>query len=130
MSAEQPTPRRAGWLLLLLVVGLVGIAKLVSGGRVQPVFCANNRQPGTNTVVMLSASWCGYCAQARQLFVTQHIDYCEYDIEKSPVGAARHRALEMRGVPVILIGDEVLVGFERAAVLESIAAHQLAPLPR
>ncbi len=130
MSPDKPTPRRAGWLLLLLAVGFLGITKFAAGGRVKPVFCDADWQPTTNTVVMLSASWCGYCAQARKLFVTQHIDYCEYDIEKSPAGAARHQALGVRGVPVILIKDDLLLGFERGAVLESIAAHRLVPLPR
>jgi mycoredoxin len=130
MITDNPTPRRAGWLLLLVVVGFAAVTKLNGGGRVKPVFCDTERQPTSNTVVMLSASWCGYCAQARKLFVTRHIDYCEYDIETSPTGAARHQALGVRGVPVILIKNDTLLGFERDTVLRSIAAHGLAPLPR
>ena len=55
--------------MLLLIVGFVGITKFAGGGHVQPVLCDKDKQVTANTVVMLSASWCGYCTQARKLFV-------------------------------------------------------------
>lgn len=122
-TTAPPTPRRAGWLLLLLLAGIIGITKLTSGGHTQPVFCADDKSPTADTVVMLSASWCGYCAQARKLFVKEGIDYCEYDIEQSAIGAARHRTLGARGVPVILVGNETLLGFDREAVLHALRAR-------
>ena len=113
--------------MLLLLVGFVGITKFAGGDHVEPVLCDKDKQVTANTVVMLSASWCGYCAQARKLFVARDIDYCEYDIEKSPIGAARHQALGVRGVPVILVGDNTLLGFDREAVLQAVRNNQLVP---
>jgi glutaredoxin len=124
------TPRRAAWVLLALGAAFVAITKFMSAPHAVPVFCDKDRVPTANTVVMLSASWCGYCARARDLFVEKRIDYCEYDIEQSATGAARHRASGARGVPVILVGSDTLLGYERDAVLERIEAQGLTPLPR
>ncbi len=74
---------------------------------------------------MLSASWCGYCAQARRLFVTHAIEYCEFDIETSRQGAARYRAIGNRGVPVILVGRRILQGYAEAPILAAIRAEGL-----
>jgi len=122
------TPRRAGWMLVLVLMAFIALFQWQRGGRAKPVFCEQNKQPSADTVVMLSASWCGYCARARQMFVDEHIDYCEYDIEKSAEGARRHQASGVRGVPVIFIKDDVVYGFEPAAVMKKLLAYHLVPL--
>lgn len=120
-----PAPRRAGWVMAALALGFSAVLYLNRSTRAAPVYCPETRVPADSTVVMLSASWCGYCAAARNLFVKEGIAYCEYDIEQSATGAARHRALGVRGVPVILIRGDMLLGFEPARVLASVRAHGL-----
>ena len=70
-------------------------------------------------VVMYSASWCGYCDQARAYFEDNDIPFEEYDVETSPKGRRDYAEMGGNGVPVILIGDRRMVGFsaERFAAL-------------
>jgi glutaredoxin len=68
-----------------------------------------------NKIVLYSASWCGYCKQARQYFEAHNIPYTEYDVEKSEKGKRDYKRMGARGVPVILIGDRRMNGFNVAA---------------
>ncbi len=122
------TPKRAGWVIILLLLVFVALNNWRNGSRAKPVYCEQDKRPTADTVIMLSAVWCGYCARARQLFVDKKIDYCEYDVEKSAEGARRHQASGGRGVPVILIKRDVVFGFERSAVMEKLLANGLVPL--
>jgi glutaredoxin len=62
-------------------------------------------------VKMYATDWCGYCRQARQYFAQHGIRYTEVDIEKSAAGRAEYDRLGVRGVPVILVGAQRMVGF-------------------
>ncbi|MEL7448800.1 MAG: glutaredoxin family protein [Pseudomonadota bacterium] len=66
-------------------------------------------------VVLYSASWCGYCRQAREYFVNNGIAFREYDVERSSKGRRDFRRLRAAGVPVILVGGQRLNGFHQAA---------------
>ena len=66
------------------------------------------------SVVMYSTSWCGFCKQAKSHFRSNNIPFKEYDIEKSPGAAKKFKQLNGRGVPVILIGDQRMNGFDAA----------------
>ncbi len=72
-------------------------------------------------VSIYTTTTCTYCKQAKELFKEKNIKYNEYD-----VGADADKRKEMiektgqLGVPVITIDDEVMVGFDRAAVLEAL----------
>lgn len=63
------------------------------------------------SIVMYSASWCGYCRKAREYFRKNNIQFVEYDVEKSSKGKADYQKLKATGVPVILIGDKRMNGF-------------------
>lgn len=122
-----PAPRLAAWLAVALVAGFGGFSWLTRGAQVPPVFCPEATSPATDTVIMLSASWCGYCRRAREFFVREGIAYCEYDIETSATGARRHAALGARGVPVILVRGQTLFGFSPAPVLSALGDADLLP---
>ena len=68
-------------------------------------------------VVMFATSWCGYCKKAREYFAQNSIPYKEYDIEKSTVGKRKYDKLGATGVPVILVGDKRMNGFNEAGFL-------------
>jgi glutaredoxin len=68
-----------------------------------------------NTVVMYSTSWCGYCRKAARHFRKNNIPFSERDIEKSAAAASEFKQLNGRGVPVILIGNQRMNGFEAQA---------------
>ena len=65
----------------------------------------------SGNVIMYSTSWCGYCKKAAAHFRKNNIPFTEYDIEKSKQAALEYRKLKGRGVPVILIGERRMNGF-------------------
>ena len=67
-----------------------------------------------NEVVMLSASWCGYCKKAETYFKKNKVRYTSYDIEKSSKGKRLYKQLGARGVPVILVGTKRMNGFSES----------------
>lgn len=70
-------------------------------------------------VIIFSTPTCGYCKMAKEFFAENNIEYTEYnvaeDIEK------RQEMIEesgQMGVPVIMIDDKILVGFNEAKLKE------------
>lgn len=76
-------------------------------GWLTPTITPNDKQ-----VTMYSTSWCGYCRKARTLFTQQNIPFKELDIEKDPQAMAAYTALGGHGVPLILIDNEQMTGFD------------------
>jgi glutaredoxin len=66
----------------------------------------------SKSVVMYSTSWCGYCKKAAQHFHKNNIPFTEYDIEKDKKAAQEYKDLKGRGVPIILIGNQRMNGFD------------------
>lgn len=65
-------------------------------------------------VKMLATSWCGYCRQARAYLNGKGILFEELDVEKSAQGKHEYRALKGRGVPIILVGNQRMNGYDQA----------------
>lgn len=68
----------------------------------------------SNTVIMYSTSWCGYCKKAKQYFTENNIKYIEYDIEESLSAKMSYDKLGGRGVPVILYQGQRMNGFSES----------------
>lgn len=68
--------------------------------------------PSDKQVTMYSTSWCGYCRKARELFTRQNIAFRELDIEKNADAKKAYDALNGRGVPLILIDEQQMTGFD------------------
>jgi glutaredoxin len=64
-------------------------------------------------VKMLATAWCGYCARARAYLNSRGISFQELDVEKSAQGKQEYRALKGRGVPIILVGDQRMNGYDQ-----------------
>lgn len=68
-------------------------------------------------VVLYMTRWCRYCAKARDLLKSLKVEFKEKDIEDNPramqelVEFARGKGIELRGVPVVRIGDELVLGY-------------------
>ncbi len=82
---------------------------------------------GSDEVVLFSTSWCGYCRKAREYLVSNGIPHEELDIEKSIEGKQEFAALGGRGVPLILVGNEQIRGWNPAALNTALARVGLAP---
>jgi glutaredoxin-like YruB-family protein len=73
----------------------------------------------TKKVIIYSTPTCVYCKAAKDFFDKNKVQFTEYN-----VASDIERRKEMvdktgqMGVPVILIGDEAIVGFNQDAIIE------------
>ena len=69
------------------------------------------------TVTIYSTPTCHFCHMAKDYFNQKNVQYTDYDVatdmEKRKEMVAKSGQM---GVPVILIGDEVIVGFNRPEI--------------
>lgn len=72
---------------------------------------------GDDQVVMVMAQWCGYCRKLRQDFDDAQVAYRMLDID-TPEGERAMRALGARGVPVTVVGQHVVRGYDTRALNE------------
>jgi glutaredoxin-like YruB-family protein len=75
-----------------------------------------------NTVTIYSTPVCHFCHAAKDFFKENNVEYTEHD-----VAADLEKRTEMidmtgqMGVPVIRIGDDVIIGFDEPKIKELLA---------
>lgn len=82
-------------------------------------------QPGYQppAVTLLATKWCGYCQKMRSFFAEKSIPYEEYDVEETAAGRDLMRRVQGPGVPVVLVGEKVIYGYNPDGVMAAIAAR-------
>jgi len=73
-------------------------------------------------VILYTTRSCGYCAALRQTLDINGIPYTDRDVERSVVGAVGFLFLGGRGVPVSVIGPEIVYGYNKNVIAERLAA--------
>jgi len=79
-----------------------------------------------NQVTVYSAVWCAFCHAAKDYFDKLGVKYTDKDVEKDP--AAGLEAVDksgQRGIPVIDIGGDISIGFDRRKSDASLKANHL-----
>lgn len=73
-----------------------------------------------SNVVVYSSSTCPYCTSVKDFLAENNIEYTERNI--STDGEARQELMEKghMGVPVTVIGDQEIVGFDQARLKEAL----------
>ncbi len=79
-------------------------------------------------VIIYSTSWCGFCRSEKQYLDGKKVAYIDKDVEKD--AAAQKELLEkvggnFQGVPVTDIGGDIILGFDRPKIDESLKKHDL-----
>jgi mycoredoxin len=77
-------------------------------------------QADSKEIILYTTTWCSYCESLRLLLKAYGIPYKERDVEKSLAGAAGWWALRARGVPVSVIGGEVVYGYDLPKIDEAL----------
>lgn len=67
-------------------------------------------------VTLLSAPWCGVCRQAKAYMNSRKIAFEEWDIDRSEYARSKMQELGAKGVPVILMGKQKMIGFSPAGL--------------
>jgi glutaredoxin len=112
-------------LMGVIVAGITLVILFSSNPK--PVYCAQAFAQREQAVVMFGTSWCRYCGKARQYFDENKIAYCEYDIEASDESEASYRALGGDGVPLILVGETRIIGFNESSLHYALRQRHLMP---
>lgn len=76
-------------------------------------------------VTIYSTPTCQYCEQAKEYMKEHEIDYKEYDVSSDT--DRRKEMIEksgQMGVPVIIIGDDLMVGFEQDRFEQMVSDHE------
>ena len=70
-------------------------------------------------IVLLSRPGCGYCVKAKSLLDSTGNSYKEYNINQ-PKGSELFKKYNGTGVPIVVIGDKVLRGFNANVILAAL----------
>ena len=107
---------------LLMVLGLVGAAAAWWSQRPAQLHPDDPRlATGDAGIVMLAAEWCGYCRRQRSEFEQAGVRYHVLDVDQEE-GDRAMRALGARGVPVTVIGQQVVRGYDTVALDQRLTA--------
>ena len=73
------------------------------------------------SVKIYSTPTCPYCAQAKQFFKSNKVDYSEIDVSKDQKAATEmiEKSGQM-GVPVIDIDGRIIIGFDREKIKKAL----------
>jgi glutaredoxin len=119
VSRSQPPVWGKVAMALFLVVGLYLCFAPPWAHREHPHRAAaadpNAPQP---EVILYATSWCPYCAKARDFFHSNGIRYTEYDIERDAAAFQAYRKVHGNGIPVVVVGDDVVHGYDPEAMTE------------
>ncbi len=79
-----------------------------------------------SSVTIYSATWCAFCHAAKQYFDKLGVKYTDKDVEKDPAnGLEAVDKSGQRGIPVIDIGGDIIIGFDRPKIDAALKAHKL-----
>jgi glutaredoxin-like YruB-family protein len=80
----------------------------------------------TSSVIVYSATWCAFCRAAKEYLDKLGVKYTELDVEADPANG--HAAVDksgQRGIPVLDIDGDIVVGFDRPKIDSALKAHKL-----
>ena len=84
----------------------------IKGPAVVSQFHGSTAAPGKGKVRLYTTTWCGYCKKAKAHLTAKGIPYDDVDVESSAQGRGEYVKLGGHGVPVILVGEQRMDGFD------------------
>lgn len=78
-------------------------------------------------IIVYGAEWCAFCHTAMHYLDDKGIkDYLYIDVDKDPAkGLEAVEKSGQRGIPVLDIGGDIIVGYDRPRIDAALAAHNL-----
>lgn len=76
------------------------------------------------TITIYSTPTCHFCQLAKEFLTEKNIPYTNYDVSQD--AAKRQEMIQMTGqlgVPVIVINDSIMVGFDREKLAEKLGVE-------
>jgi glutaredoxin 3 len=72
-----------------------------------------SRQP---RIIILTGSSCPWCNKVKEYLRQKSFRFREVNVEKDPEGARELQRRNIKGVPVVLINNRPIVGFDKAKI--------------
>ena len=103
-------------LVLLMLLAAIGGAYSLWSKR-EPMLHPDDPRllTGDGEIVMLAAEWCGYCRKLQGDFERAGVRYRVLDVDQAE-GDRAAKALGTRGVPVTVVGQQVIHGYDTPAL--------------
>jgi len=77
-------------------------------------------------VVIYSANWCAFCHMAKEYLKGLKVPFKEVDVEHDQTAAMYLvQKTGQAGIPVLEIGDETIIGFDRPRIDSALRANKL-----
>lgn len=77
-------------------------------------------------VTIYSAPWCSFCHMAKRYLDSLNVNYKDIDVDASSEAAQQLVAKTgQAGIPVLEIGDQTIIGFDKARIDKALEDHKL-----
>lgn len=78
-------------------------------------------------IIVYGAEWCAFCHQAMHYMDSLGVKGYKYvDVDVDPTGGMEAiQKSGQRGIPVLDIGGDIIIGFDRPRIDASLKKHQL-----
>lgn len=115
-----------GGVLALAVAVATGGAAAGGATTATPAGKAVSAAKPQSDVTLYVMPQCGYCEKTRQLLTERGVTWTERDIASSTEANREFTAKGGVGTPLIVIGDEVIRGYDASRIDVVLSAHGLA----
>jgi glutaredoxin 3 len=111
---------------ILFTLTCAGYFALASPSSAAEKYKWSDEKRAKAAVTIYTLDTCPYCHQAKEFLLQKGIRFKEIDIREDPERAEEmFRISGQRGVPVIMIGNDVIVGFDRRMLEEKLQSSGL-----
>ncbi|MCF6299878.1 MAG: glutaredoxin family protein [Proteobacteria bacterium] len=108
MKLEQI--KKLGAVKIGLLGGIILIVAFIAADQII-VYAFDPTGRYGNKIIMYGTNTCSYCARLRKCFSKSNVAYQEKDINGSLLAGLEFTALRAKGVPVVVIGEDVVYGY-------------------
>lgn len=78
------------------------------------------------SITIYGAEWCAFCHTAKRYLDDKKVAYSYIDVDKDPAaGLEAVNKSGQRGIPVIDLAGDIIVGFDRPKIDAGLKAHSL-----
>lgn len=67
-------------------------------------------------IIIFTTTSCSWCNRVKQYLREKRFRFREVNVEKDPEGARELKRLNIMGVPVVLINNRPIVGFDKTKI--------------
>jgi len=79
-----------------------------------------------SNIIIYGAEWCAFCHTAMQYLDGKGVKYKYIDVDQDPkAGLEAVNKSGQRGIPVIDLAGDIIIGFDRPKIDASLAEHSL-----